>query len=98
MDLLSLQLKSKPKVTPTLALNHKARRQRAKARHLAAVSNSSEPLSAGKSAGIRKLEDLDRESVSSASDRLSSQSSDDGRRERKNSNASALEEWGIEDD
>ncbi|CAL1152831.1 unnamed protein product [Cladocopium goreaui] len=32
MDLLSLQLKSKPKVTPTLALNHKARRQRAKAR------------------------------------------------------------------
>lgn len=95
MDLLSLQLKSKPKVTPTLALNHKACRQRAKARHLAAVSNSSEALSASKSAGIRKLEELDRESVSSASDRLSSGSSDDGRRERKNSNASALEDLGI---
>lgn len=93
-DLLSLQQGSRPKVKPTLALNHKARQQRAKAR-LGQIFNAtaSEPLLAG-SKGIRKLEELDRDSVDSGSDRLSSESSDDSRRERKPSNAS-VEDLGI---
>eukprot|EP00434_Breviolum_minutum_P030194 symbB.v1.2.026704.t1/scaffold2692.1/size74767/1 len=95
-DLLSLQQGSRPKVKPTLALNHKARQQRAKAR-LGQIFNSataSEPLLAG-SKGIRKLEEWDRDSENSGSDRLGSESSDDSRRERRPSNASFVEDLGI---